>query len=236
MSVEITVCFDYVCPFCYLAGTALKQAVQALPGKDVTIRYVPYELRRSPTPKVDPMHDEMRLKRFDEVLLPTAQKLGVEMKLPWISPHPYTTVPLQGFHYVQDTCPDKLFDYNWGIFDAFYIGEQDIGEPETVEAVLRAIGVPVEPFHQVLAEGKYADLLLEEKRWCQETLGVTNIPSYFIHGKKLTGVMDPAQLERAILDAEGEQETVTGMACGEDGCGPAPEMVCGENGCGPVVK
>ena len=105
-----------------------------------------------------------------------------------------------------------------------------------VEAVLRAIGVPVEPFHQVLAEGKYADLLLEEKRWCQETLGVTNIPSYFIHGKKLTGVMDPAQLERAILDAEGEQETVTGMACGEDGCGPAPEMVCGENGCGPVVK
>ena len=70
MSVEITVCFDYVCPFCYLAGNALKKAIA---GKDVTIRYIPYELRREPTPKVDPMHDEMRLKRFDEVLLPTAQ-------------------------------------------------------------------------------------------------------------------------------------------------------------------
>ena len=235
MSVEITVCFDYVCPFCYLAGNALKKAIA---GKDVTIRYIPYELRREPTPKVDPMHDEMRLKRFDEVLLPTAQKLGVEMKLPWISPHPYTTVPLQGFHYVMDSCPQKVGDYNWAIFNAFYIDERDIGEQDVVEEIMQRLEISVEPFRQVIAEGKYSQLLLEEKAYCKETLGVTGIPSYFIKGQKLSGVMDPQALEAAILLAETSQsqQAVDGMVCDENGCGSDVQMHCDENGCGPSAE
>ena len=204
MSVEITVCFDFVCPFCYLSSYALKQAVK---GRDVVIHYHPFELRRAPAPKVDPMHDEMRLKRFDEVLLPTAKKLGVEMKLPWISPHPYTTIPLQGFHYVQDEHPDKLPLYMETVFHAFYVEEKDI----------------VEPFRQVIADGKYVKLLEEEKADAKERLGVTGIPTYFIGGQKITGCQDPREIEMAILRAEMEQESpeeLAGMTCGENGCGP----------------
>lgn len=221
MSVEITVCFDFVCPFCYLSSQALKQAVK---GRDVAIHYHPFELRRAPTPKVDPMHDEMRLKRFEEVLLPTAKKLGVEMNLPWISPHPYTTVPLQGFHYVQDEFPDKLSLYIETVFRAFYIEEKDIGEVETIESILKQLDIPVEAFRRIVTEGKYVKLLEEEKTDAKERLGVSGIPTYFIGGQKLTGCQDPREIEMAIIHAEMEQESVSdfeGMTCGEDGCGLA---------------
>lgn len=223
MSVEITACFDFVCPFCYLSSHALKQATK---NRDVVIHYHPFELRRAPTPKVDPMHDEARLKRFDEVLLPTAKKLGVEMKLPWISPHPYTTVPLQGFHYVQDQAPDKLPKYMETVFHAFYVQERDIGEQDIVEDILKEIDVPVEPFRQVIGEGKYVQLLEQEKADARERLGVSSIPTYFIGGQKLTGCQDPREIEMAIIRAEMEQESLEdfeGMSCGEEGCGPVNE-------------
>ncbi len=221
MPIEITVCFDFVCPFCYLSSQALKQAAK---NHDVTVKYHPFELRRAPTPKVDPMHDEMRLKRFEEVLLPTAKKLGVEMKLPWISPHPYTTVPLQGFHYVQEQHPDKTALYVEKVFHAFYVEEKDIGEQNVVEDLLKQIGLPVEPFRQVIAEQKYVRLLEQEKADAKERLGVSGIPTYFIGGQKLTGCQDPREIEMAILRTEMEQESseaLEGMTCGADGCGPA---------------
>jgi predicted DsbA family dithiol-disulfide isomerase len=221
MSVEITACFDFVCPFCYLSSYALKQAAK---NHDVVIHYHPFELRRAPTPKVDPMHDEARLKRFDEVLLPTAKKLGVEMKLPWISPHPYTTVPLQGFHYVREEHADKLPLYIETVFHAFYVEEKDIGEQKNIEDILKQIGIPVEPFQQVVAQGKYVKLLEEEKADAKERLGVSGIPTYFIGGQKLVGCQDPREIEMAILRAEMDQESsedMIGMACGADGCGPA---------------
>ena len=61
---KISIYFDFVCPFCYVALHALSRAIEDL---DVELDFHPYELRRFPTPKVDPMHDEKRLKRFYEV-------------------------------------------------------------------------------------------------------------------------------------------------------------------------
>ena len=95
---KISVYSDFVCPFCYVGLYSLSQAMADL---DVELDFHPYELRRFPTPKVDPMHDEKRLKRFDEVLKPMAESLGVEMNLPMISPHPYTTDAFQGYYFAK---------------------------------------------------------------------------------------------------------------------------------------
>ena len=73
---KISIFFDFVCPFCYVGLHSLSRAIE---GLDVEFDFHPYELRRFPTLKVDPMHDEKRLKRFDEVLKPMAQSRIVAM-------------------------------------------------------------------------------------------------------------------------------------------------------------
>ena len=51
MTVTIWVYSDYVCPYCFLAEFPLKEAVE---GKDVTVEWMPFELRPEPTPTLTP--------------------------------------------------------------------------------------------------------------------------------------------------------------------------------------
>ena len=133
---KISIFFDFVCPFCYVGLHSLSRAIE---GLDVELDFHPYELRRFPTPKVDPMHDEKRLKRFDEVLKPMAQALGIEMNLPWISPHPYTTDAFQGFYFARQA--GRELDYVRLTFDVFYRQQKDIGDPAVLRMVMDELGL-----------------------------------------------------------------------------------------------
>lgn len=212
MSIQVEVFYDYVCPFCYLGEVPFEQAIE---GLDVDVRLCPYELRRPPVPKTDPMHDEAKLKRFDEVLLPAAKKLGVEMKLPWISPHPYTTLTFQGYYLAKEAGKEK--EYNHKIFHSFYVDEMDIGEPEIIGNVLKELGIAPEAWAQVQAEGRYLPELDQDKQYARER-EVKAIPTFIIGSQRLTGIHTVEEFQQAIADAESEQEEeYGGMHCGEDG-------------------
>lgn len=142
--------FDYVCPFCYLARTPLHRALQKA---GIQWEECPFELRRPPTPKVDPMHDDMRLKRWEEVLRPTAQAMGIPMSLPYISPHPYTTLAFLGYAYARRH--QKGEAYNEKVFHAFYVKEQDIGELDVLLPIARELGLDPDDFARSLREQEF---------------------------------------------------------------------------------
>lgn len=213
MSIQIEVFYDYVCPFCYLGEVPFEQAIE---GMDVEVKLCPFELRRPPVPKVDPMHDEAKIKRFDEVLYPAAQKLGVEMKLPWISPHPYTTLTFQGFYYAKQF--GKETEYNHVIFRRFYVEEQDIGELPVIKEALAELGLDADGMDAVLAEGRYLDQLDVDKVYAREQREVKSIPTFIIGSQRLTGIHTVEEFQQAIADAEAEAAIVEGMHCGLDGC------------------
>lgn len=213
MSTKIEVFYDYVCPFCYLGEVPFEQAIE---GMDVEVVLCPFELRRPPVPKTDPMHDEAKLKRFDEVLLPAAKKLGVEMKLPWISPHPYTTLTFQGFYYAKEA--GKETEYNHKVFHTFYVEEKDIGEINVIKAVLAELGLDAAGFDPVVAEGRYLPQLDQDKAFAKGR-DVSSIPTFIIGSQRLTGIHTVEEFKEAIANAESEiAEEQMGMHCGEDGC------------------
>lgn len=212
MSTKIQLFYDYVCPFCYLGEVPFEEAIQ---GMDVEVELCPFELRRPPKPKTDPMHDEAKLKRFDEVLLPTAKKLGVEMKLPWISPHPYTTLTFQGFYFAKEA--GKEVEYNHKIFHAFYVEEQDIGELPVIEAVLAELGLDTAAFEKAVEEKTYMEVLDQAKVYAKEQ-EVSSIPTFIIGSQRLTGIHTVQEFKEAIANAESEiSEEQIGMHCGLDG-------------------
>ena len=212
---KISVYSDFVCPFCYVGLYSLSQAMADL---DVELDFHPYELRRFPTPKVDPMHDEKRLKRFDEVLKPMAENLGVEMNLPMISPHPYTTDAFQGYYFAKQA--GKGLDYVKLTFDVVYQQQKDIGNPVVLREIMDQLGLDGAAFLKALEAGTYRSEV--DRDWeAKAELGIQGIPTYRIHGEEIRGYHTPQEWRTIILDQA--EKTMAGMVCTSEGCGPAAE-------------
>lgn len=216
MSLKIKVFFDFVCPFCYLEFFSLKQAAN---GLDVTFERIPHELRRPPSPMADPMHDEARLKRFDEVLLPAARELGLTMQLPRLSPHPYSTNTFLGLLYCEDHGVGE--EYTEKVFTTFYEDEKDIGDLNVLGAIAKELELNEKEFlEEITSKSQLARL--DELNALSEEYDITSIPVIYIGDTRLPGYHTPEVYAQAIADALLQQETtsVSGMSCGIDGhCG-----------------
>lgn len=216
MCLKIKVFFDFVCPFCYLEYFSLKEAAQ---GMDVFFERIPHELRRPHFPMVDPMHDEARLKRFDEVLLPAAKALGLPMQLPRLSPHPYSTDTFLGLLYCEDHGVGQ--EYTEKVFTTFYEDEKDIGDLNVLEHIAQELGLnPQEFIEEITSKSQLARL--DELNALSEEYEITSIPVIYIGDTKLSGYHTPDVYRQAITDALLQQEIapVSGMSCGLDGnCG-----------------
>ena len=212
---KISIYFDFVCPFCYVGLHSLSRAIEDL---DVELDFHPYELQRFPTPKVDPMHDEKRLKRFYEVLKPMAQALGSEMNLPWISPHPYTTDAFQGYYFARQAGRD--LDYVRLTFDVFYRRQKDIGDPAVLRMIMDKLGLDGAAFAQALTNGTFRAEV--DQDWeAKSALNLEGIPAYQMNGEKIRGYHTPEEWRAILLDQA--EKTMAGLVCTPEGCGPASQ-------------
>jgi Predicted dithiol-disulfide isomerase involved in polyketide biosynthesis len=98
MSVKIKIYSDYVCPFCMLAGTPLEQAIH---GKEVEVEWMPYELRPSPQQTLRPEGDYLQ-STWKQSVCPMAERMGVPMTLPRVSPQPYTHLAFEGYQHAKE--------------------------------------------------------------------------------------------------------------------------------------
>ncbi len=89
MTLQIKVYSDYVCPFCFVGKAAFEEAIK---DKDVQVEWMPFELRPSPSPKLDPVNDPAKRQMWKNSIEPMAQSLGVEITFP-----PRVTASLHGF-------------------------------------------------------------------------------------------------------------------------------------------
>src|SRR5205807_5099896 len=103
-----------------LAEVPLKEAVA---GKDGRIEWMPFELRPAPTPTLKPEGDYLQ-QAWQRSIYPLAEKLGVEIKLPTVSPQPYTSLAFQGLEFAKDH--GHADAYNDAVFRAFFQHSRDI--------------------------------------------------------------------------------------------------------------
>ncbi len=205
---KIKVVSDYVCPFCYIQKEVIRQLQEKY---DLEVEMLPFELRRPPIPKVDPMNDEMRLKRFHEVISPEATRLGVEMKLPWMSPHPYTTNTFLGYLFALQC--GQAEQYNQHVYHSFYVEEKDISDITWIESILKSLSLDLNEFHKQIPDFQKQ---LEENYKNKAKLSNEGIPAILVNGKTFSGYHNVEQLEKILHDEYIEQ--AQGMTCGINGC------------------
>lgn len=115
MTVKIKAYSDFICPFCFLGKGPLDEIVKE---KDVEVEWMPFELRPSPYPKIDPWEDPAKLSSWESYIAPTAKKLGIDMCLPKLSPHPYTHLAFEGYQFAKEH--GKENEYHHRVFTAFF--------------------------------------------------------------------------------------------------------------------
>ena len=128
-----------------------------------------------------------------------AEKLGVYMKLPTVSPYPYTNLAFQGLEFAKDR--GKGAEYNDAVFRAFFQQSRDIGRIDVLADIATEVGLDPEQFRAALEQGTYRDRVQQLLRTAYEQAGVTVVPTMIIGRQRLEGLYPEDAIKQVI---EGE--------------------------------
>ncbi len=194
--VKVQVWSDFVCPFCMIAEQPLLEAVQAF-GLPVDIEWMPFELRPHPTPTLRP-EDSYLQTVWPQSVYPVAERFGVQLRLPTVSPQPYTALAWQGYQFAR--ARGEGHAYNDGVLRAFFQEDQDIGRMDVLAKIARRVGLDPADFEAALQEGRYREAHAQALAMARAQ-GVSAVPAFRIGPHWLPGVQPAHTLERALRDA-----------------------------------
>ncbi len=110
----ITIYADYVCPFCLLAERVISKAIG---NQHISINWRAFELRPYPVPTLKP-EDTYLPAIWQQSFYPLAERLGVPIQLPSISPQPRTAKAFELLIMAQDK--GLGHDYSMRVLRAFF--------------------------------------------------------------------------------------------------------------------
>ena len=159
---------------------------------------MPFELHPAPTPTRRPESDYLQ-ERWKQSVYPLAERLGVQMKLPSVSPYPYTNLAFQGLEFAKDH--GRANEYNDAVFRAFFQQSRDIGSPEVLAGIAKEVGLDAKALQSALKEGAYRERVQQLLETAYGRVGVTAVPTMIIGRQRLEGLY-PAETIRQAIDSE----------------------------------
>jgi predicted dithiol-disulfide isomerase involved in polyketide biosynthesis len=192
LPINIDIFIDYVCPFCFLIEPMLDE-VKCDRDVEVTIR--PFELRPAPAPTLRPTDDYLP-RVWREVVYPMAERFGIPITLPTISPQPRTEKAFLILQLAREV--GRAEAYSKAIFSAFFQENRDIGESDVIRDVATSVGLDPAAVLTALAsearrEQHHADLVYATK-----TLGITAVPGIMVGDQLVQGVPSADQLKKMV--------------------------------------
>jgi predicted DsbA family dithiol-disulfide isomerase len=166
---------------------------------------MPFELHPAPTPTRKPDSDYLQT-AWKERIYPMAEKLGVHMKLPTVSPYPYTNLAFQGLEFAKDH--RAADEYNDAVFRAFFQQSKDIGRIDVLVDIAKKVRLDSEQFRDALEQGTYLDRVQQLLHTAYERVRVTAVPTMIIGRQRLEGLYPADAIRHAI---EGELGHGTGL-------------------------
>ncbi|WP_418317965.1 DsbA family oxidoreductase [Piscinibacter sakaiensis] len=196
MTIVVKVWSDFVCPFCLIAEQPLRQAIAAVDG-DVTLQWMPFELRPAPTPTLRPEDDYLQT-IWAQSVLPLAAAHGVPLQLPSVSPQPHTALAWEGFQFAAQHGLGNA--YNDAVLAAFFQQNRDIGQIEVLADIAKQIGLDADAFSAALRDRHFQQAHQQALEQA-EVEGVTSVPTMHIGGRRLRGVQPQDRLIAALFEA-----------------------------------
>lgn len=189
----LTIYADYVCPYCMLAEQVVSAAIG---GRDIRIAWRPFKLRPAPVPTLRPEDPYLPAVWRDSVY-PTAQRLGIPIKLPSVSPQPRSDKAFEILALAQDKGLDHA--YSMRVMRAFFQEDRDIGQPEVLIELAADAGLDPEETRQALDSGAFAERHRRALRHAREDMAITAVPTIVV-GKQVFRGTPPLRALQLALD------------------------------------
>jgi predicted DsbA family dithiol-disulfide isomerase len=138
---------------------------------------MPFELRPYPTPTLRP-EDPYLPRVWNASVYPIAARMGVDIKLPTISPQPYTHLAFEGLEFAKEQ--GKAHAYNDSVMRAFFQRDLDIGKIDVLEKLAAEVGLERTVFRQALEIGKFRERHQQLLQHAYEEVGVTGVSLFII--------------------------------------------------------
>ncbi|ASN18917.1 DsbA family oxidoreductase [Arthrobacter sp. YN] len=205
MSTKVDVFVDYVCPFCFLAEDAIEELKR---DRDVEVRIRPFELRPTPVPTLRP-EDDYLPRIWNASVFPMANRVGVPLKLPSISPQPRTEKAFMVLQLAQEA--GKAVVYSNAMYRAFFQDDRDIGDDAVITDVAVSVGLHKADVEAALNSDERRARHRADQDRAVNTVGITSVPGIMIEGILLSGVPDADRLKRAVDSFAGLIADVPGV-------------------------
>lgn len=192
----ITVYSDYVCPYCLLAEQVLSDAIG---DRDIRINWRAFELRPDPVPTLKP-EDPYLPAIWHKSIYPLAERLGVPIRLPSISPQPRTAKAFELLAMAQDEGLDH--EYSMRVLRAFFQENRDIGDPEILIGLAANAGLDSDEARQALESGAYAERHREALDHARDDMAITSVPTIVVGKQVFRGTPSLEALRQAIDQLE----------------------------------
>jgi predicted DsbA family dithiol-disulfide isomerase len=188
---RLQIWIDFVCPYCFLAEWPLRKATQ---GLNVQIEWMPFELRPHPQPTLRPEGEYLQT-AWKRSVYPLAAAMGVEIRLPAVSPQPYSRLAFEGLQFAMKH--GSTAEYVDGVLRAFFQEGLDIGQPGVLQRVAQQVGLPDNDFVQALQQGTYSAAHATALKLAERS-GVRAVPTIIAGNLRLEGMPDAAILRRTL--------------------------------------
>lgn len=188
---KIQVWTDFVCPFCLLGESIIEKAIE---GLNVEVEWMPFELRPYPTPTLKP-EDEYLPRVWKASVYPMAERLGVPIQLPTVSPQPYTRKAFLGLQYAKQQ--GKGNEYTTAVMKAFFQQNLNIGEDQVLKNILANLGLNPAGLDEFVSSPQ-ANAQHDADLQYAKQLGIQAVPSLAVGEQFFSGVPSVQALRDAI--------------------------------------
>ncbi|MCK1591087.1 DsbA family oxidoreductase [Bradyrhizobium sp. 169] len=193
---EVKIWSDFVCPYCFLAEGQLKDATS---GLAVRVDWMPFELRPYPERTLRPEGNYLQTV-WQRSVYPLAAQLGVDIRLPDVSPQPYSRLAHEGLLFAKEH--GKAAEYVDAVFRAFFQCSLDIGDPGVLQSIAQRIGLQGEAFAAALRDGSYAAEHLASLALARQ-FGIRAVPTIMIGDDRLVGMSSAQRLRQLFIQKAG---------------------------------
>lgn len=188
----IDVYVDYVCPFCFLVEPAIEELKR---DRDVRVRVRPFELRPDPVPTLRP-EDEYLPRVWRDAVYPMAERVGVPVRLPSVSPQPRTEKAFLVLQLAQEQGLAEV--YSRAMFVAFFQDDRDIGDEDVIVDIAETLGMDAASVRKAMSSPERLRQHRVDLAHATKTVGVTVVPGIVVDGTLLQGVPSATRLKKAV--------------------------------------
>ncbi len=161
----------------------------------MNVEWMPYELRPYPNETLEPEGDYLQT-TWQNYVYPMADKFGVKIVLPRVSPQPHTHLAFEGYQYAREHGSGS--EYNHRMFTAFFQDELDIGNVNVLSKLAGEVGLDQQEYRRALETRKYKEAHQKALEHAYHEVDIEAVPTFIIGSTTLSGVRSKEELKRMI--------------------------------------